>query len=465
MPPTHRHRSPRDPDRRVFTPLRIRRIEGAALLLVSTVTLILVTLRPTGDTSWDLCFVCGQHAGVDLLANVLLFIPIGAGLALLGVSWRNAIGIGLAITIVVETLQLALPLGRIASISDIVTNAAGTALGFWIAERRRAIAYPRSATALRFAAMVSVGWLMLLTATAVALLPSISDGAHAAKWSPDVRRLDRFMGDVLDAHIADVALPNGPVGKRAALMAALRGGASVEATIRPGGAPPRLAPILRLINEDSTEVFLLGQRRADLVFRSRVLGSALRLVTPTVALPEAFMALDPDRRAMTIRGQRERGRLRVGTADIDAELALHSGMGWLLFVPPASALQRSPEIVSAAWVGIPLLAPAYWAGRRARRRARRAGDAMRMRGAGGQILRALPLLFGLAAIGLSGISALLGFHQPPWTVWIGAVIGIGTGLAIGASLALAHDERPHGSSRGESTTGDGSQRATQTANA
>lgn len=466
MPSTTRHRRERDRDRRVFTPRRVRRIEGAGLLLLATVAVILATLRPTAATAAHLCIVCGPHAAVEAVVNVLLFIPIGAGLALLGVRWRTAIVIGAAATVVIETLQLALPLGRVASISDLITNTVGTAIGFYLSEHRRAIAYPRSRAALRYAIGMGVAWLLTLTATAVALLPSVPEGAYVAQWGPVVEPFDRYTGRVIGAHVSGVAIPNGPIAQSDKLRHAMRQDVRVEVTTELGGAPLRLAPVLRLVGADSAEVFLLGQRKSDLLFRSRVLATEIRLVTPMVVMPDAVSTLDASERGTLVAGgRRERGRLRVGALANDANLELHAGAGWLLFLPPASSLQASADLLSAVWSGMPLFAAGYWAGRRARRRARRAGDAMRMRGAGGQILMALPVLLGLAVVGLAGISALFGLSQPSWVVWIGAITAIGVGLAVGASLAMAHDDRAHGSSRHGAKASEGLPRAEQTANA
>jgi VanZ family protein len=465
MSSTSRHRRERDRDRRVFTPRRVRRIEGAALLLIATIGVILATLRPTEGTPAHLCVVCGAHASVDAIVNILLFVPIGAGLALLGVRWRTAIMIGAAATILVETLQLALPLGRSASISDLLTNTLGTAVGYYLSEHRRAIAYPRSRAALRYAIGLGLAWLVMLTATAVALLPSIPEGGYIAQWQPALEPFDRFTGRVSSAHLSGVTTPNGRVTDSERLWHALRQGVRVEATIEPGGAPRRVAPIVRVTTVDSAEVLLLAQRRDELLFRSRVLGTAMRLATPTVAMPDAVLPLvSTERGSLIAGGRRERGQLRVGALGGDAILELHAGAGWLLLLPPASALQASADLLSGVWVGLPLFAAAYWTGRRARRRARRAGDAMRMRGAGGQILLATPVLLGVAVIGLAGISALFGLSQPSKTVWLGAVLGIGSGLAVGASLALSRDDRTHGSPRHDAKGGETVAPAPQTAN-
>jgi hypothetical protein len=465
-PSPGRHRRERDRDRRVFTPRRVRRIEGSLLLLLGTAAVILSTLRPTTPSAPHLCFVCGPHAGVVAFANVALFIPIGAGLALLGVRLQLAVFIAAAATFLIETLQLALPLGHTASVADVLTNTLGAALGHYIAARRRAFVYPRSRAAFRYAIAISAAWLFMLVLTAVAFLPSVPAGRYSAQWGSTLESADRYPGDVVSAHVSGLTLTSGPVAASGTLLEAMRDGARVEATIVPGAMPLRVSPIVRLIRSDSAEVLMLGQHRDDLVFRARIIGTGLRFVTPMVVMPNALLREDRgERPVVVVGGRREPGRLRVGALGGDAILDLHAGAGWLLFAPPGRGVQASANMLSALWAGAPLFAAAYWGARGARRRARRAGDAMRMRGAGGRILAMLPAFIALAALGLAGISRLFGLSIPAWGVWIGVVTAIGAGLTLGASLALAHDDRAHGSSRREAASPNELPRATQTASA
>jgi len=459
MSPSSRARRERDRDRRVFTPRRVRRIEGGILLIVAVVALIMVMLRPRLADGEQLCIACGPNPAVDGIVHVLLFIPIGAGLALFGTRFVTAVLIGAAAAIIVETLQLVLPLGRVATIVDLATSVVGTAIGFHVALRRRALVYPRSTAALRYTTRLAVAWLVAMIVSAFALLPSVPDGELVGQWRPQLAPFERYGGRVLGAHVSGVPLPDGPLDQDVRLAATMRQGLRVEATVEPAGVPLGVAPILRLVNADSAELFLLAQQGDALLFRSRVRGTALGLVTPTVIMPDAMSRLIVgDRRTIVANGRREHGELRVGARGGDAVLPLHTASGWLLFIPAASVLQDSSDLVSAIWIGAPLFIAAYWAGRRARRRARRAGDVMRMRGAGGRILATLPPLFGVTAVGLAGVSALFGLSQPPWGVWVGAAAAIGSGLILGATLALSHDDRAHGSTRTETTTAEGLRR-------
>ena len=455
MASTTGRRRGRERGRRVLTPRRVRTIEGAILLLLGSIGVILMTLRPVAAQAGAVCVLCGPHAGAEAVVNIVLFIPIGAGLALLGLRWRTAVLIGIAATVLIEVLQLALPLGRSASLLDLVTTFAGTVIGFHVSEHRRRFAYPRSRLALRYAVTAGVAWLLILTMSAAALLPSVPAGAYLAQWAPAVEGHDRYIGRVVSSHVSGVTVANGPVTASERLHVAMRQGVVTEATIVPQGAPLRLAPVLRVITTDSTEALMLGQRRDDLVFRSRVIGSALRLVTPSVAMNGVLSSrLATDRGAMVVSGAREGGQLRAGAYGSEVILDLHAGSGWMLLAPPASALQGSADAMSALWAGVPLFAASYWMGRRARRRARRAGDATRMTGASGQVLIAVPMLLTLAVAGLAGISALFGLSQPALGVWLGTLTAIGLGLMVGASFGLTHDARMPGSPRTAATTGE-----------
>lgn len=74
--------------------------------------------------------------GDDLLSarnlglNVALFVPFGLGLAV----WRRwgilrVVPFGFALSVLVETAQYMLPLGRAVDVDDVVLNTVGTALG------------------------------------------------------------------------------------------------------------------------------------------------------------------------------------------------------------------------------------------------------------------------------------------------------------------------------------------------
>lgn len=80
-----------------------------------------------------------EHYG--LLLNVLLFIPLGAGLALLTAwPWWRVVLVAAAASTALELIQLALP--RVADPWDVVTNTLGTAIGALVVGAAMALRAP-----------------------------------------------------------------------------------------------------------------------------------------------------------------------------------------------------------------------------------------------------------------------------------------------------------------------------------
>jgi len=84
----------------------------------------------------------GPVAPLNLLANVALFVPLGVVVALvigddhLGRSllWRAAAA-GLVVSVLVEVIQLAFPMGRVADVDDVLVNTTGAVVGTVLAHR------------------------------------------------------------------------------------------------------------------------------------------------------------------------------------------------------------------------------------------------------------------------------------------------------------------------------------------
>ena len=74
------------------------------------------------------CLVCGDLGAVDVLLNVALFVPLGVGLRMAGWPLLRAAATAFAVSAAVELVQSAIP-GRDPTLSDIVTNSVGGALG------------------------------------------------------------------------------------------------------------------------------------------------------------------------------------------------------------------------------------------------------------------------------------------------------------------------------------------------
>ncbi|MEO3941980.1 VanZ family protein [Paenarthrobacter nicotinovorans] len=75
--------------------------------------------------------------GVEFAANIVLFIPFGAFVRLLGPrlwTWWTTGLLAVGSSALIETVQLVIP-GRVTAISDVVANTTGALVGLWVMKR------------------------------------------------------------------------------------------------------------------------------------------------------------------------------------------------------------------------------------------------------------------------------------------------------------------------------------------
>jgi glycopeptide antibiotics resistance protein len=91
-----------------------------------------VNLIPFRDLLWALDGQVEPAVAVtELVANVLLFVPLGSALAMrhpLASVWRIA-GVAAGVSLVVEVAQAVMDTGRLADVTDVLANTAGAILG------------------------------------------------------------------------------------------------------------------------------------------------------------------------------------------------------------------------------------------------------------------------------------------------------------------------------------------------
>jgi len=359
------------------------------------------------------CLVCGDLGGVDVILNVLLFVPLGVGLGLLGVPWPLAAAAGLGASGLVELLQMKVVAGRDASVSDLITNSAGTILGAVSSRNWRALVLPPARASAALTAVWGLGWLAFATATGAGLHPVPTDATWYGQWAPDLGHLDRFRGTVLSARAGEAPLPPGrwddTPGWRSRLV---RPDFSVTSGIRTGPSPSHLAPIVSVFDADRKEILLLGQWGDDLVYRVRMAPARLRLRNPAVRLPHGLDA--PPGSEVRLEGGTRGPRFVIASDGPGGrrtrELAFSPHWTWALVLPYDYALGPEAGALTALWL-LALLIPLGWWSSRAGRR--------------GPVVAALLLVAGVA-----GVRAFLGFESAPAGEWLGAGGGLGLGLLL-----------------------------------
>lgn len=325
-------------------------VTGLALIL-------LATLRPAVPgypSGGPFCVVCGEIGTIDITQNVVLFLPLGAGLGLLGARRGMVLLVAFALSASIELLQLLVITGRYGTVSDVLTNSLGALLGHLLVVRR---INPLDATVtarLRLPALASIAWLLLLLVPAIALRPAAPAGrAGIATHDADLAGR-RFMGTVLGVELDQVALPLGRAVPDDALRRITAPRSIVAADVIPSLPTASYVTLLRLGAIGRTG-FVLGQDERDLVCQRRMTASNWRVRTPAFRLPDAFpdsASLGAPAATLSVQCERRHGEMilrRIAPGDsLTGGAPLTLGHGWSLFLPA-----RLP-------VGPPALPPWWW---------------------------------------------------------------------------------------------------------
>ena len=110
---------------------RGKRLRAFAPALLGAVLIACLTLVPFAGAKPGadaLCLFCGERAAADAVLNVLLYLPLGVGLALAGWNAPRAVLLSLLLSGAIEAAQIVIP-GRDSSARDVLTNALGGYLG------------------------------------------------------------------------------------------------------------------------------------------------------------------------------------------------------------------------------------------------------------------------------------------------------------------------------------------------
>lgn len=349
--------------------MKSRRI-GIALAAAGAVAILFATCLPSPGDVADAaataltCLVCGDFGGVDVLLNVLLFVPFAAGLRLAGVRWRTVVAISLLFAFAIETLQyVALP-GRDATLSDVLTNTMGGALGAWLAGHGRTLVAPSYRHARRLTLAAVVAWIVGASAATVLFRLDPTDRPWWGQWTAVLGMYDNFAGTLLEASVNGEPLPRTRIDDGGRLQDGVRAGRlEVTARVALAGPTRATAPIASIFDADRDEQMLLGQHGTDLVFHFRPAAANVKLERASVRLPGALAF--PVGTVVTLNARLTRG---VATLAVTADgstrtdtVRLTPGTGWRLFLPAASyAFGPETVLFSALFLFALTLPVGYW---------------------------------------------------------------------------------------------------------
>jgi VanZ family protein len=375
---------------------------GRFLAVVSLFVIALATLYPLSAASqhplrW--CIVCGQFGGRDVILNILLFVPFGAGLRLSGMRTLPALVTVAVLTITVELLQYAVIPGRDASGSDVAMNTLGGVLGMWLASRWRFAIVPGPASARRLALGGSAVLTLLLAGSAWGARFADTNGSvYWGQWAHRFSRRAHFLGRVLEARVAGLPLRDGALTRTTADVRARleRGDVRFDAIVVPADPTSGNAPIVTMTDGRSVELLILEQHDRDMVFAVHVRANRLRLGGPRLRLRGVFPSTAAETDTMRIGGRLDRGRLTAyaGSRQATVERGLRLGpwTGWSFVAPFQFAFGALFPWLTAAWAFVLVFPIGYWGARGVHDR--------RAVGLATASVISLPLLLGIAFVEL-----------------------------------------------------------------
>jgi hypothetical protein len=398
----------------------------AGFLVIALTTLVPIPQQTAASalTPWW-CLVCGEYGGVDVVNNILLFLPAGLGLSLGGLRIGKIILVGGLVSLGIELLQATVIVGRDASLSDVVTNTLGSGLGAWIGTGYRRLMRPGPAEALRFAAVGAVAWLASLILTGLLLRPWAPQNAITGMWLRSAASRPAYDGRVLSAVLSGTGVPVDSESVGSEVLSKIReGNFDLGVVMLTGNRRPKWAPVVEIFGSGEPLLSLetLGE---DLAFEPPLVASQLRLRRPALRLVGALKG-GPGSRVDVVTGESWPtvwAEWTVRGSRSHTSALLSPGLGWTLFTPLPYALGPEARLITLVWMAGWLLPLGYWTAF----------------APGRPFLRRAGLVL-LTLVGLGLIPRMLGYPPGHWSEWLAALLGLSAGAA-GHSAAAYFGKR------------------------
>ena len=399
-----------------------QRAVGRWLAIIGAAAALAITLTPSGATSLRPAAIRSTLDLRDFILNLALLAPVGAGLRLRG--WRPAaiLGCVLALSAGIELLQFLLPIGRDASVLDVVANTAGAGMAAALTPGISRALSVSATGAGRLAAALLVGWGAQALMTAWALQRDVPATAqYYGQWAHVFNSTVPLTGVVKAFTIQGRLVPDDAVANTDSLRAALAADTVILQVavddLGPAAAGGR-AQIAGATNGEGDLVAGFERDACRIRFRMRTRGERLGLRPLSVVVPTSCRL---EAGATTIDGRATRASLAMAASwngeQRRATLALAPSLGWRLFVPLRWRAGWWDLLGAIAWLmlwGTPL---AFW-----------------LQTAWPQKLARAALVY---VIGLFGVAALVALVQGLAVANPGDIVGIALGWLGGAAIRAA----------------------------
>ncbi len=338
--------------------------------------ILLLTLWPLPEQAYRAslspvsCLVCGDQGMQDVIQNIILFLPLGLALGLAGVRPRWAALSGFALSFLVELLQYTVVTGRDASLSDVLTNTTGAALGAMLAPHLPTLLRPERRAAARLAVGMACLWALAWVFGAWALEGNLGAGHWRGRFPNDLPDAPPVSGDAISASLDGVPITLAPVALPVEVEQQFaRDSFLLRVALRPG--PPRaprenVVTVIDVAQEgtyaNNSLVLILNRVGPRAFIGYRINAARVLLRTPSFNLGPAF-DVAPGALA-SIEVARARGELR---ADANGAAVARYRIGpellWSVLVPRTPRPGLAWILETFLWAAVCLGVAGHWAGR------------------------------------------------------------------------------------------------------
>ena len=316
--------------------------------LVMAATLYPAYGAPTASSPW--CLTCDRQWVADFLANILLFLPLGAALGLSGRKIRTALIGGALLSIMVELLQNVVP-GRTPGVRDVLSNTLGAGLGaFLVVGVPRALLLPRTTRRLCGGGLLLAGLATVLVGGWLTR-PSPPRAPVRALWRPVLDgHPGPYRGRLLEVRVGGVQVGDGEEVPRGAFAHVRLGGAPLTFRVRWMGRPWGRRMLFSFVAPDGEDEETVEVDRRAVVVADRTPGSRIGLRMTDTWIPDL---LPPDTLAdplrLTLAHRPGRICAVAGGRESCARVA-PLGRAWTLFQSQGGVPDPLLPLVDAVWL-------------------------------------------------------------------------------------------------------------------
>ena len=393
-----------------------RRIWAWAAAAAAILGICIATLHPGSGTTalgWSFYLTSGNAALGELVANLILFIPLGVALTLAGVKPMRVIAAGAVLSFIVEFLQQWIP-GRDPSLGDIVANTNSTALGVLlvVAAPIWLFAPPRRST--RQALITAIIAVLVWWGTALLVRQTFPPLPYDVVLNPDFKWFGHYNGNVIDVRPAKT-------------------GGRLDITAIAATEPPRrTSPLIAILDKQGAKVLMLSVDHTDLTLRYHMPALRATLEQPDLRLRGAMRGIAP--------GDTFTAAMWHDSTDICLQLnstqrcglGYTIGDGWKLIYYPESLAPWLLAVINTLWLAGCVTGVGFWSAR-----GRRGGAAV-----------IGPIAIAIAILGAVIVPLVTGLNATPLNEFLGVLGGIVGGRWLGRITARGQfDTRDHQAAR------------------